>query len=96
MTPSVHGHIILQAIIDAGGQLPLEELRTIASSRHGGDATYHTCSAQGMSFDGLIEFLTSRKKTQIEEGRISVFVENMCEHGDAAHTHSDDEPCCAT
>ncbi|MGC4068109.1 MAG: YecH family protein [Polyangiaceae bacterium] len=86
MTANLHGHVILERIIEAGGTMPLGNLRDFAES-HGRDATYFTCSASGMSFDDLLEFLTNRNKISIADGQVTVYVENMCKHGDDEHAH---------
>jgi probable metal-binding protein len=86
MTANIHGHVILERIIEAGGTIPLGNLRAFAES-HGCDATYYTCSVSGMSFDDLLEFLTTRNKISIADGQVTVYVENMCRHGDDEHAH---------
>jgi probable metal-binding protein len=87
MAANVHGHIILERIIEAGGTMPLGSLQSFAES-HGRDATYFTCSASGMSFEELLQFLSTRNKISIADGQVTVYVENMCRHGeDGEHSH---------
>jgi probable metal-binding protein len=86
MATNVHGHAILERIIDAGGQMPLRELREYALANHGSDAQYFTCSASGMSLDELFDFLSARNKVRIENESIQVFAQNMCNDG-AEHDH---------
>jgi probable metal-binding protein len=81
MSRDVHGHEILERLVAAGGSLPLVALRDAASSAYGHDATYFTCSARGMSFDGLIEFLSARNKVAVEGDTVTVFAENICRDG---------------
>lgn len=82
----VHGHEILERLITAGGTMRLGDLRGAAFSAFGEDAQYHTCSAQGMSFDELIDFLAQRSKVEVVAGQITVFAENVCAGG-ASHDH---------
>jgi probable metal-binding protein len=83
MTKEVHGHEILNRIVAAGGTLSLQTLRNDACGAYGPDATYFTCSARGMGFDSLLEFLKQRNKIAVDQGIVRVFVENMCAHSDA-------------
>jgi probable metal-binding protein len=88
MSQDIHGHAILERIIAAGGSLPVAELRQFAEQTYGKDATYHTCSEAQMSFDQLLLFLGTRNKISIDGERVTVHVENVCNHGDGHHAHS--------
>lgn len=81
-TPSIHGHKLLNHILDLGGSEPCDELRSWASSTHGLDAQYHTCSAQGLSFDSLLQFLLDRNKIEISDNRVRVIADHVCSHDD--------------
>ena len=85
MGANVHGHVILEHIIEVGGTISLTDLEAFAAS-HGSDATYYTCSASSMNFDGLMQFLTSRGKVRLEGDTVTVFPEKMCQHGED-HAH---------
>jgi probable metal-binding protein len=89
MTSSVHGHVILEHAIEAGGRLPLADLEGWAAATHGAGAAYHTCSAEGMNFTALIAFLAGRNKVTVSDGQLTVLVENVCRHdeGDGHHHH---------
>lgn len=89
MSQQVHGHRILELIIDAGGVMPLAQLRSSATSQYGNDAQYYTCSAHGMSFDSLMDFLLRRQKVSIQGEDVTVHVHNMCHDGEEAHSHAD-------
>jgi probable metal-binding protein len=85
MSQTVHGHEILERLVSAGGNLALSALRDAATRDYGEDAKYFTCSAQGMSFDELLEFLSQRNKIAVAGDRVTVFVENICKDGDQHH-----------
>lgn len=68
--------------------MPLAQLRSSATAQYGSDAQYYTCSAHGMSFDSLMEFLLQRQKVSIQGNDVTVHVQNMCHDGEA-HSHSD-------
>lgn len=86
MNAEVHGHEILERLIAAGGTMPLSALKAAASRDFGEDARYYTCSARGMTFDGLIGFLLQRSKVAIGDEMVTVRAENMCRDGDH-HDH---------
>jgi probable metal-binding protein len=88
MAADIHGHAILEHLIEAGGVLSLSALRAFAQATHGSDATYHTCSASQMSFDQLLEFLATRNKVTILGEQVTVHAENLCRHSDGEEHHS--------
>ena len=85
-TPSIHGHTLLNHILDLGGSESLTTLRKWADTTHGSDARYHTCSAQELTYEGLLQFLLERNKIEICGARISVIADHVCSH---EHEHSD-------
>ena len=85
-TGSTHGHALLNHIIDNGGRVDLSQLRQWALTTHGTDAHYHTCSVEGLSLDGILQFLQERNKVSVNGTTVSVNVENICAHEDTPHT----------
>ena len=85
-TGSTHGHALLNHIIDNGGRVDLSQLRQWALTTHGKDAHYHTCSIDGLSLDGILQFFQERHKVSVNGMTVSVNVENVCAHGDTPHT----------
>lgn len=79
---SIHGHAILNYIIDHGGQVSLDGLRQWARATHGENARYHTCSIQDLPFDAILRFLTERNKITVLDDCASVNVQNICGHGE--------------
>ncbi|HMA97123.1 MAG TPA: YecH family metal-binding protein [Polyangiaceae bacterium] len=86
MTQEVHGHEVLERIINAGGVMPLSQLRSSAATAFGTDAQYYTCSARGMSFDDLLGFLVQRQKISVVGENVTVHAESMCQHS-GSHSH---------
>lgn len=82
-TGSTHGHALLNYIIDNGGQVNLDTLRQWAQSTHGNDARYHTCSVEGLSLDGILQFFQERNKVAVIGTAVSVNVQNICKHPDS-------------
>lgn len=93
MTKSIHGHIVLNHILDLGGSESLITLRNWSEACHGLDARYHTCSAQDLTYEGLLQFLLGRKKIEVTGDRVRVTADHVCshehEHSDANHVVSD-------
>ncbi len=85
-TASIHGHNLLNHILDLGGSESLTTLRKWAETSHGLDAHYHTCSAQELTYEGLLQFLLERGKIEITGDRIFVIAEHVCTHD---HEHTD-------
>jgi len=85
-TGSTHGHALLNHIIDNGGQVDLSQLRQWALTTYGKDAHYHTCSIEGLSLDGILQFFQERNKVSVNGTTVSVNVESICAHGDTPHT----------
>ena len=59
---SIHGHEVMQMMIASGISYTRETLRQAMAEQFGPDARYHTCSAQAMTADALIDFLAARGK----------------------------------
>ena len=62
MTDSVHGHEVLEMVLGAPKPPTLETLEAQVRARFGADARFHTCSASGLTFAELIDFLQLRGK----------------------------------
>lgn len=77
---SVHGHDVLHLIIDE--EPSPEQLRARCAELFGADAVYHTCSAEDMDLEGLLQFLRAREKIAEVDGRITADPAKMCNHAD--------------
>jgi len=62
MSDSIHGHEVLHFMQERGGGFTRESLRDAIASRFGADARFHTCSADDLTADQLIDFLAARGK----------------------------------
>jgi probable metal-binding protein len=80
MSDSVHGHEILHFMLEMGGGFSKESLKAAIINRFGAETRYHTCSAQGMTAEELIDFLASKEKF-IEAGNgFNTQPEKICNH----------------
>lgn len=85
---SIHGHALLNYIIDQSEPVKVETLRDWAHAIHGKQARYHTCSAKDLSLDDILSFFQTRNKITIEGGAITAAVSHVCSH-EHGHDHTD-------
>jgi probable metal-binding protein len=64
MSDSIHGHEVLRMMLASGTAYTKANLREEIVRRFGPHARFHTCSAQNLTADELIEFLEQRSKFQ--------------------------------
>ncbi len=58
----IHGHEVLNMMLEAGRAFTTEELIRAIHERFGTTARFHTCSAEDLDAVGLVEFLARRGK----------------------------------
>jgi len=80
MSDSVHGHDVLEMVLSAPQPLTLEALEAQVGERFGADARFHTCSASGLSFRELIDFLHLRGKLVPASGGLAADRSQICDH----------------
>jgi probable metal-binding protein len=76
----IHGHDVLDYIIASGATYTRGTLAAAMRTRFGADARYHTCSAEGMTAEQLIEFLIARGKFCGSEAGFTVDTGRVCQH----------------
>jgi probable metal-binding protein len=81
LTDTVHGHAVLEMLLSAERPMTRAELGAAAASAYGPDARYHTCSAEGMTLDELLQFLLTREKIDEDDGVLAAHRDRMCVHG---------------
>jgi probable metal-binding protein len=62
MTDSIHGHEVMQMMLDMGGHFTHASLQAAIEEKFGADARFHTCSARDLTAVTLIEFLEAKGK----------------------------------
>jgi probable metal-binding protein len=77
---SIHGHDVMALIAEAGRPLSRSEIVALTSQRFGAEARYHTCSAEGLSAEGLVDFLKERGKLTGGDGALSLDTGEVCQH----------------
>lgn len=64
---SVHGHDVMNMMIESDQVYTKESLREAMAAKFGAATLYHTCSAEDMTADDLITFLDDRGKFTDED-----------------------------
>ena len=59
---SVHGHEVMNMIIESGKNYTTESLIADIHATFGEDTRFHTCSAENMDAKALVSFLAARGK----------------------------------
>lgn len=80
MAEAVHGHDVMQMMIDSKKIYTKESLEDAILERFGADARFFTCSAENMSASEIIEFLASRGKFENQGEGFKTNPEKICKH----------------
>jgi probable metal-binding protein len=81
MSAKVHGHSVLEMLMEAPCPMTRDMLRQAAQEEFGANARYHTCSASELTLDALVDFLLQRGKVTEADGYLTVHAEELCTHG---------------
>ncbi|MBF4180787.1 YecH family metal-binding protein [Lelliottia nimipressuralis] len=77
---SIHGHDVLNMMIESGEQYTEQSLVQAIDSRFGNNARFHTCSAENMTAAELVAFLAARGKFIPADEGFSTHVSKICRH----------------
>ncbi len=80
MPEQIHGHEVMQMMIDAGKVYTKDTLRAAMAQRFGAQARFYTCSAENMVADELIAFLAARGKFLDEGEGFKTEPDRICQH----------------
>lgn len=80
MSTEVHGHAVLEMMLEADAPFSRAALIERVYQEFGPDARFGTCSGSGMTIDELLEFLAERGKISESQGAIVVHGEEICGH----------------
>jgi probable metal-binding protein len=76
----IHGHEVMQMMMSSGKTYTRESLIADIVSRFGTDASFHTCSAENLTPEGIVDFLEARGKFVAQPGGFSTSPDRMCQH----------------
>jgi probable metal-binding protein len=77
---SIHGHEVLNMMLESAEQYSEKSLVEAIHTRFGGEARFHTCSASEMSATELVAFLAARGKFIPAEEGFSTHESKICNH----------------
>jgi probable metal-binding protein len=80
MNSSVHGHQVLQLLLEQTAPIKRYNLKALMQERFGRDARYHTCSAEGMDAEALLNFLAAKGKFIESSQGLSTLESKICRH----------------
>ena len=81
MSQSIHGHEVMEMMLEEGGHFTRASLKEVIEARFGADARFHTCSASEMDVEVLIDFLAKRGKFIESEQGFQTRADKICNHG---------------
>ncbi|HYG34567.1 MAG TPA: YecH family metal-binding protein [Clostridia bacterium] len=76
----IHGHEVLKMMLASGKTYTRESLVSEIISQFGADARFHTCSAENMSAEELVDFLDARGKLVQQGNGFQTSADRMCHH----------------
>jgi probable metal-binding protein len=76
-----HGHDVMQMMLETGRPYSRAGLVAEIKARFGGDATFFTCSAEGLDAEGIVAFLEERGKFVAHGDGFQTSPEKICSHG---------------
>lgn len=76
----VHGHEVMQMMMESGQTYTRESLRAAIVAKFGEDARFFTCSAEGLTADGIIDFLAERGKFTEAGPGFTTRPDAICQH----------------
>lgn len=80
MSQSIHGHEVMEMMLQKGGTFTKESLETAMREKFGPTARYHTCSAENMTASELINFLDERGKFTASQEGFQTHPAKICGH----------------
>ena len=79
MQESIHGHHVLNLVREHNQPVTREELLSAISNHFGPDSRFHTCSADSLTTEQLLDLFLSKGKLSLEENLVH-FVGCRCKH----------------
>lgn len=74
-----HGHDVLH-MMEGNIYATKEDLVKAIIARFGTEERFHTCSAEGMDANEIVDFLAERSKFTLVQGGFTVDTSKICNH----------------
>jgi probable metal-binding protein len=79
-TNQVHGHEIMKMMIEEDKLFTESELKNAILTKFGPETRFHTCSAENMTSEQLIDVLKKKGKFIVSEKGIKINKNMICNH----------------
>ena len=76
----IHGHEVMQMMLESGKPYTRASLLTDIVAKFGPDSCFFTCSAENLTPEGIIDFLQAKGKFVPREGSFQTSPDLMCKH----------------
>ena len=80
MSDSIHGHEVMVFMLEHGGSFTKRSLREAIVARFGAQARFHTCSADNMTAEQLIDLLEAKGKFVADDNGFNTRRDRICRH----------------
>ena len=80
MTNKIHGHEVMQMMVESKATYSVESLKTAILNKFGAEARFYTCSAENLTADELIALLEERGKFIAQKEGFSTSADKICKH----------------
>lgn len=80
MTNQIHGHEVMRMMVESKATYSVASLKAAIVEKFGQDARFYTCSAESLTADELIAFLSEHGKFIPQENGFSTSPDKMCNH----------------
>ena len=80
MTNQIHGHEVMQMMVESDATYSVESLKTAILNKFGAEARFYTCSADNLTADELIALLEQRGKFIAQKDGFSTSSDKICNH----------------
>ena len=80
MMNQIHGHEVIAMMTSSNQLYTRDSLKAAIIAKFGTDARFHTCSAENMAADELIDFLAARGKFMENVSGLAINPAKVCSH----------------
>jgi len=80
MMNQIHGHEVIAMMTSSNQPYTRESLKAALIAKFGADSRFHTCSAENMDADAMIDFLAARGKFMETVGGLAINPAKVCNH----------------
>jgi probable metal-binding protein len=80
MINQIHGHEVIAMMTESNQPFTRDSLKAAILARFGADTRFHTCSAENMDADEMIDFLAARGKFMENVDGLAINPAKVCSH----------------